>query len=183
MALRERLEQIERWIVRIDLVWRLILVIPPFVLAIASVVLGFIQAVPFHWFVLGIIAVFTVPILAISALIIAVNRLPPPEKPLDPVWRRGMTFRLIEAACLFSEIEPNDAAVKVGKPHTWMQLLDHAWEADDLEHISRQNPDTRVTTRQSLKRFAARYNVQPSFLNDALAWPDLHGNTDQIPKQ
>jgi hypothetical protein len=127
---------------------------------------GYIQAIPFFWIVLGMIAAFTIPLLAISLLIFVVYKYPPSEKPNPDIWRTASVFRLRRAACLLAD-EANEAAVdRPGDANAWYQLLDQDWKDGKLDR-HRESKDERVTTRRSLKIFAMDHNVMRPFLIDS----------------
>jgi hypothetical protein len=72
VGLRERIEQIERFLGRVHLLWWLL---PSSVLTLITGILGYIRDAPFGVFVAGLIAAFAIPSLGLAALFFAANRL------------------------------------------------------------------------------------------------------------
>jgi hypothetical protein len=89
------------------------------------------------------------------------------RRPNLTVWRHVQELRLRQAACLFADVVPNDPEVdRPGDANAWYVLLEQDWEDKKLERVLRDSPNVRVTTRQSLKKFAARYEYTPPFLKE-----------------
>jgi hypothetical protein len=83
-------------------------------------------------------------------------------------WRHVNQFRLRQAACLFAGIDPEideEAVDRSGQAKIWFERLNQAWNANELERISRQNPNIRFTNRQSLRSFAEKWGVKREFLS------------------
>jgi hypothetical protein len=71
VGLRERIEQIERFLSRVHLLWWLL---PSSVLTMITGLLGYVRDAPFVPFVIGLIAAFTIPSLGLAALFSAADR-------------------------------------------------------------------------------------------------------------
>jgi hypothetical protein len=87
------------------------------------------------------------------------------EKPDADLWRRVPTFRLREAAWLLADTNPDNLDVDpYGRARVWFRLLDKAWNSGELERVQDENPDIRITTRGSLKKFCHKFGKIPDFL-------------------